>query len=648
MTNFLLLFVLSSIAVTTPLTSSAATSFALDWIGSLSPNSLDIAITNRQIYINSIHSIPTQSLQLLTYGLTFIPTPDSYLAPIEQGLTAFNNAIIRQFQYPNADGIPGKQFFYRKVNRVRATNDAHVTNYIQLVSTSLIDKFKAFAESSRRFSSNLRRGVYKAFLQLASDRRFYISDTDKHLGVGVFDYDVISSLVWAQLRSSSYRILQGKNNARAIYHSFVTQFTTIEGWFTERKFEYFSSAFDNVDKWSFPKAYAIPKIHKAAGLAVRIIVPAMKLLTFLLSKWVAYKLNKVASKCKLICKGALDLVRTIELTPLVFPQDCVFLTADVEAMYPSIDPVRGVDVVIAVLRRCTDITAMKLERLKICMRLILEHNVFEFEGVYLHQVVGTAMGTPFAPPYANLFMFGLEWDILQTLGSAVYFYTRYIDDMLAALVASAVTAFKAAFDTACPGIAFTYVVNSQAVDYLDLHISKGTRFLQTGIVDLACFQKPANAYSYIPWFSFHPPSMKRSFIVGELTRYIRNSSSQDAFIRVRDLFFDRLRARGYPRTFLLETFSPIRFKMRTSLLAGTPAEHSERRPFFNLPYSPISSRFNARASLNAGWDALKSRHPKKFNLPPFIVFSKGRNVYDIVRGLRPKRYRRSNVPLTGQ
>ena len=641
------MFVLSSFAVITPLTKQAASQAALDWIGSLSLNSIDIAITNRQIYVNSIHTIPYQSLQLLTYGLTFIPTPDSYLEPIEKGLTAFKNAVIRQFKYSNSDGAPGKQYFYQKVDYKRATLDAYISSYLNSVSTSVTNKFNAYTNSGLRFKSNLRRGIYKAFLNLASDRRFYISDTDKHLGVGVFDYDVISSLVWAQLRSSSYRILQGKNSARTIYQSFIIGLTEIASWFSEKKFDYFSSSFNNYDKWSFPMAYAIPKIHKATGLAIRLIVPAMKLITYLLSKWVAYKLNKIASICKFISKGALALIRTFEFEPVRLPKDCVFITADIDSMYPSIDPIIGVKVVTGVLRRFTNITDKKVERLTICMRLILEHNVFEFEGVYFHQIVGTAMGTPFAPPYANLFMFGLEWDILQTLGSAVYFYTRYIDDTFAAVTASSVDAFKSAFDNACPGIKFTYYVNSHAVDYLDLHISKGSRFIQTGIVDFSCFQKLANSYSYIPWFSFHPPSMKRAFIYGELTRYLRNSSSLDEFIRVRDLFFDRLRARGYPRIFLIENFTPVKFKMRLSLLTAKTVSCKERRPFINIPFNPITSRFNARASVNAGWDVLKSRHPTKFNLPPYIVFSKGRNVYDIARGLRPKRFRRSNTPLIG-
>ena len=41
-------------------------------------------------------------------------------------------------------------------------------------------------------------------------------------------------------------------------------------------------------------------------------------------------------------------------------------------------------------------------------RIILTENYFELGKDMYHQKLGTAIGTKFAPPYANLFMAGLE------------------------------------------------------------------------------------------------------------------------------------------------------------------------------------------------------------------------------------------------
>ena len=47
--------------------------------------------------------------------------------------------------------------------------------------------------------------------------------------------------------------------------------------------------------------------------------------------------------------------------------------------------------------------------------LVLESNYFEFNDRFYRQKLGTAIGTKFAPAYANLFMTGLEERLLHLL-----------------------------------------------------------------------------------------------------------------------------------------------------------------------------------------------------------------------------------------
>ena len=46
-------------------------------------------------------------------------------------------------------------------------------------------------------------------------------------------------------------------------------------------------------------------------------------------------------------------------------------------------------------------------------KFILEHNHFKFQDEHYLQIKGTAMGTPMAPQYANIFMAHLEERILE-------------------------------------------------------------------------------------------------------------------------------------------------------------------------------------------------------------------------------------------
>lgn len=62
---------------------------------------------------------------------------------------------------------------------------------------------------------------------------------------------------------------------------------------------------------------------------------------------------------------------------------------------------------------------------------ILTHNTFTFLDKLYHQCCGTAMGTKFAPSYANLFMraFKTKHIIESTWSKNIVVYKRYIDDL---------------------------------------------------------------------------------------------------------------------------------------------------------------------------------------------------------------------------
>ena len=63
------------------------------------------------------------------------------------------------------------------------------------------------------------------------------------------------------------------------------------------------------------------------------------------------------------------------------------------------------------------------------IKFILENNVFCFNGKYVLQVCGTAMGTRMAPCYANIFMAELEENFLSGYPYKPPAYYRYIDNI---------------------------------------------------------------------------------------------------------------------------------------------------------------------------------------------------------------------------
>ena len=59
----------------------------------------------------------------------------------------------------------------------------------------------------------------------------------------------------------------------------------------------------------------------------------------------------------------------------------------------------------------------------------LENNAFEFDGPVYRQKFGTAIGTRFAPAYANLFMAEFERKLLEGTFDKPMVWLRYIDDV---------------------------------------------------------------------------------------------------------------------------------------------------------------------------------------------------------------------------
>jgi hypothetical protein len=75
-----------------------------------------------------------------------------------------------------------------------------------------------------------------------------------------------------------------------------------------------------------------------------------------------------------------------------------------------------------------ELAGVPAEALVTALRLVMKNNVFTFGDTTWKQAIGTAMGTPPAPPYATLY-FAIHKDVfLNEFGTDLIFYKRFIDD----------------------------------------------------------------------------------------------------------------------------------------------------------------------------------------------------------------------------
>ena len=105
---------------------------------------------------------------------------------------------------------------------------------------------------------------------------------------------------------------------------------------------------------------------------------------------------------------------------------------DVASLYPNIDHDEGANACFEILqkRKNRKIPSTLLTRL---ILLVLKSNVFRFNEQLYKQIKGTAMGTPMAVYYANIFLDKFETEMLNEYEAKTnrrpLVWMRYIDDM---------------------------------------------------------------------------------------------------------------------------------------------------------------------------------------------------------------------------
>ena len=132
------------------------------------------------------------------------------------------------------------------------------------------------------------------------------------------------------------------------------------------------------------------------------------------------------------------------------------------------------------------------------------------------------------------------------------------------------------------GLDITTFVSVSAVVMLDMVIFRSGRQLLT-----RCYQKPSNAYLYIPYSSEHAPFVWHGLVKGELIRYVKRCSLLKDFRTMKSLFAMRLRRRGFPFKLIRAAYKTVPFKMRSLYLQVKP---SDVTPAMILPFVLTYSR----------------------------------------------------------
>jgi hypothetical protein len=314
-------------------------------------------------------------------------------------------------------------------------------------------------------------------------------------------------------------------------------------------------------------------------------------------------------------------------------RDSLLVTFDVENMYPNIEHAAA----------STNVASFYADRgakqrcIQEFLDFVMQNNIFRFRQDFYRQTYGTAMGTPVAPPYANLYLAKLERNVMDACPHKPLYYKRFIDDGFIIWEASRdeLMVFLNAWNSQHPRIKLTFEVSGFSVHYLDLVITKDMHCMSSRVpLIITTYEKPMNRYLYIPFSSAHNPSIFKGFIKSRLISFVTTNSRLEDFVIMRDKFVGRLLNRGYPPGFVHKVAGEVSHADRQHFLQPRVAEITQQAsvPFF----TDLTSFSDGFANWSRIFFSVHCKHDQNADLQrvvpetPMIVYRKGRNLQSLL------------------
>ncbi len=508
----------------------------------------------------------------------------------------------------------------------------HIEEFLQEVHDRIAlvcDQVDRTSHSSLDHNDNFPESLREAVIKLKNNKDIIIKPADKNLGPTIMDKTWYNQEMLSQLRDTSvYTPIQRSDAANFVEKVASRISSRILTWklvnhLPERLCEFISTPPIHCKPC---RAYLLPKIHKEK-VGGRLICPNTNWCTLNLSKWLAAEFNEVARTIPTILKDSRELIK--DLQNVRVSKSSRLITFDVVSLYPNIvhsEARRNISSLLG--------SSAKTECLLEFLDVVMENNVLEFEGNCFHQITGTAMGTPVAPPYANLFLAKFEADLLNALTHQPRYYKRFIDDgfIIWDSPDEILIEFLDKWNSTYSTIKITYKVSRTNVQFLDLNI-----FIDKGNVDIhgfcpiqfTNFDKPLNNYLYIPYNSFCPKHILKGFIKGRCISLAINNSQEKGFQIALEKLLERLHRRGYPHNFVNKIVATVQYQDRIKYLnnpINSNRNDSSRKFQVFVKFTPSTAR---KMNIKNIIVEVYKKHPlthATIGECPMVGYLKGRNL----------------------
>ena len=391
-----------------------------------------------------------------------------------------------------------------------------------------------------------------------------------------------------------------------------------------------------------PIFYGLPKIHKVfkSFPPLRPIVSHVGSCTHRLSEFLDSFLKFQARLSPSFIRDTKHFLQKIEsLKEKGLPSNSILVTMDVSSLYTNIDHEEGANACYEKLeeRRRKPIPS---EILKSLILLVLKSNAFRFGTAIYHQVMGTAMGTPMAPNYANIFMTKFETELIesyhQSTGVKPLIWFRYIDDIFF-IWCDGPEKLSEFLDHAQnfsdsrrmkSKIKFEVNQSTEAVNFLDVMVRLNGTTLETTL-----YSKPTDAHMYLNTSSNHPKHVIKNIPKGQFIRIRRICSNLDEYKRNSTILSEFLVKRGYNRKSLESAICEVSAMERKDLLLDKEKPKKDPQMIFVSEWHPSLSKLPT--ILKKHYHLLQSDQnlSEVFPEPPSVAFRRPKSIRNhLIRG----------------
>ena len=518
-----------------------------------------INLSQRKLEINEII--------LLKRGLKFTPTPKEDKAHLEADIDDFCRSLRINYIFhkdeEDEEDEP-KPLVRNKSEWVpKPTKDKHLEDTIKTLKTNSL-------QTNKNIKDNLTRKERRSLQDLKSDKSILIKEADKGNAVVIMDRVYYRDKILEMLEDNIYYELSNDKADRQTINM-------IKKLLNKHKSELFEEEIDYMSNFTFSQSYfyGLPKIHKSEeisnaihaqnneyvellrpdDLKFRPIVGGPNSVTQRLSHFIDIILKPL---CRVVPSFVRDDLEFLNHLPTSVSANSELVTFDVVSLYTNIPHYLGIQAIKYWLEKEGNIIQNRFSHNFITesLKIILERNVFYFDGKFYRQKKGTAMGTKMAPTYATLVLGYLEVQLYENIqnkhGSEFASYIRqnwkrFLDDCFVIWNSNVpLEVFHCEINSLNEHIKFTMNRSKSSMPFLDILVQITEDF--TIATDI--FSKDTDTHMYLNFNSCHPKHIKLNIPFNLASRIVTITSTEVLRDKRLDELRIFLRKQQYPETII--------------------------------------------------------------------------------------------------